>query len=181
MMKVTLQDIKEINKIVDKINKDTDKYYKMIKNSNLNAKECETVKDKYNYRKRIDTDYNSYTNKDYITISVKRIITDVCTNKVQDQQVESYIFDRKQNKMLSQKEFRNKIKLTNKQIDIIIKGNDNYLKLRRGLKLSPENAYRNGKRDIKLFYNTAGDLLLSYYQSETDSYYTVLVNSLQKD
>jgi len=162
--------IAEIKEIVNKINDDTNKYYKQVINSNMDDKSCSLVRGLYKYSKSIVSDYNSYTNDDFITFAVKRTVIDVCTNKTQDLQVQSYIYDRKKREIITQDMFKERLKISFEQIQVSILGN-NYI-LHKNSKMDIGGAIN----DSILYYDTVGNLIVSYYDSKDQLYHTVRIN-----
>lgn len=174
-------DIKEIQRIIKIINDETDNYYNMVTTSNINDAACSAVKDIYNYRTAVFTNYNSYTNDDYINLSIKRTIVDVCTNEKQDGQVESYIYDRKQKKLITQEEFKIKQNIGTKKINDAITTNNTFLNENANLNLSLEDTYVDGNQNIVLYYDTVGNLIASYYQTKAKQYYTASIDVEEAD
>lgn len=164
-------DIAVIKETVDKINKDTNKYYKQVINSSFDDKACKKVENKFNYSKGVFSDYNSYTNEDYITFAVKRTLINVCTDEVTDLQVESYVYDRKTNKMLTQEEFKSKFYFMDEKIKVAISMSNQSLD-----EDDQMDSLDSAINDAVLYYDTVGNLFVSYYNPIKQVYYTGTIN-----
>lgn len=153
---------------IDKINNDTEKYYQMVKKSNTNSDSCSKVKDMYNHRKRVVSHYTNYENKKYLSISVGRIIYDLCEDTIEPKQEETYIYDKKSKKILSQEEFKAKENISDKEIYNAIKKMVKIIKddVPEGIKLQEKYD------DTMLLYGTEGDICVSFYVKEANAYYT---------
>lgn len=153
---------------IDKINNDTEKYYQMVKKSNTNSESCSKVKNMYNHSKRVVSNYTNYENKKYLSISVGRIIYDLCENTMEPLQEEVYIYDKKDKKILTQDEFKSKENISDKEIYNAIKKMVKMIKddVPEGIKL------QENYDDTILLYGTEGNISVSFYVKEANAYYT---------
>jgi len=163
-------DISEIKEVVNKVNDDTNKFYKQVINSKMNDKRCNLARGLYKYSESVVSDYNSYTNDGYITFAVKRTVINVCTNETNDLQVKSYIYDRNKKKFISSDILMDQLNISFEQIQVSILGN-NYI-LHKTSKMDFESAIK----DYVLYYDTVGNLIASYYDSKDKLYHTVRIN-----
>lgn len=160
-----------LNEKVDKINADTDKYYKMVKESNTDSPNCSNVKDIYNHSKRVISNYTNYENKKYLSISVGRIIYDLCDNEEEVVQEDAYIYDKRAKRVLSQDEFRKKENITDEEIHDAIKREVKVIEMDFDKKIE----LKNKDNDIVFLYNVDGSICISFYVEEVDAYYIAMV------
>ncbi len=153
---------------ISKINNDTEKYYEMVKKSDTKSDNCSKVKDMYNHSKRVVSNYTNYENSKYVSVSVKRIIYDLCEENLEAKQEETYIYDKNSKKIISQDEFKKKEKITDDEVYEAIKKTVKIIKddVPEGIKL--EEKYD----DLVLLYGTDGDIYVSFYVKEANAYYT---------
>ena len=167
----------ELKRVVNKINKETNKRkQKMIKSDTL-SKACENVSNKYNYSYLSNTNIKLYENSKYVSISVMRTDINLCTDESQNDKPEVYIYSKEKDKMLSQKEFQKELNISDDTLDrfisIAVDNNNKNMKTT----YTYQNTFVNGKHDVMLFYDSFGKLKLYYYQSEIDNYnYTSIEN-----
>lgn len=107
---------KTMQKYVDKINKDTIKYYEMVQESDMSSDSCAKYKDKYLHSKMVDTHYENFENDDYMSISVLRTITDLCNGSSETLKPEVYLYNKKTKKIESQIEFMKKKNVFEEQV-----------------------------------------------------------------
>lgn len=156
---------------IDKINKDTEEYYNMVKKSDVNSSKCSNVKDMYNYSKRVVSNYANYENKKYLSVSVGRILYDLCEGTMEPKQIEVYIYDKNDKKIISQDEFKTKEKISDDDIYAAIKKTIKIIKndIPEGIKL--EDKYD----DTVLFLDNEGNISVSFYVKVANAYYTATV------
>lgn len=154
-------DIEILNNIIKKINSDTNKYLEETKKEKANASSCQNVKDLYNYNKMIYTNYYIYQNKDLISITVKRTKEDLCTNFQKEEGSDVYIYSIASKKVLTQKEFRELLRIDDSKIQEAIEQD---IKVQENLSMLPPTEQQEKTEDYqeKLFYNNDGNLLLTY-------------------
>lgn len=159
---------KKLNKKIEKINKDTKKYYDETNSSTTNNERCIEVKDKFYHEQRVTTHYYNYENKKYISVAVQRNIINLCTNEYTRKQVEWYLYDKNKDKLLTQEEFKKAENITDKEITAAIK---NIIKI---INDEEEESIVYGKQhnDIVVFYDFKGSIILSVFIPEKNIYYT---------
>lgn len=164
----------DYSEALNNINQKTEKLYETNKNTNLDSLECTNYKDKYKYRYIHNINYYWGENNDYITLSYQIETTDICLNTSVKEEPEVLILDKKDNKLLSQKSFIKKEKITKEDIDKTINSgillNNYYLDDNSNQKQD----YNYTKKDNKLYYKffyLEDELYSYYYQSNTDTYY----------
>lgn len=168
-------DFPEVKKAINKINDDTEKYYQESLSSTMDDPSCLAVKDIYKHSIQVFNDFSVKLKNDILGISVNRSKKNLCTQQRESMQVESYLFDTKSKKMLTQEEFKKKMHLDNKKIENAIKENIKTLNQYSDINYSLENVRHDNKNDIILYYNLSGELLVSYFQSEDQTYYSAVV------
>ena len=100
--------IEETNSIVE------EKFIETI-HSNLDAQECDAVRDIYNYRKIYMMAEFLYETKDLVGIAYEFTGIDICTNE-KTTSYNSYIYDTKKNRMLSNDEIFDLYSLKNEDV-----------------------------------------------------------------
>lgn len=157
-----------LEKKIDKINKDTEKYYKLVNESDTNSSECFAVKDVYNHRYRSVFDFVNYDNKNYVSISISRINYDLCRNTIDYKPTESYIYDKKEKKIISQEEFKLREMITDKDIKQAIEATIKIIENDVSGKIELQDSYD----DAIVFFGNDGEILVSFYVKEAKAYYT---------
>lgn len=155
----------EVNAIDDALktmNGNTDYYYDYVITSSFDG--CEVGKDTYTYRKSINNDYYYYINDDYITFAVDRVEKDFCTTLTTVVPTEVYIYDKEEEKILSQDEFQSKLGYSSEELDKLI---TNYLK-ENNMTGIEESYFAKA-----LYYKNDGKLYLSF--SRNDEFMSILV------
>ena len=160
---------KEVLKIVDEINQQITKDYQKTMKSKLDSKvECDGVKGVYQYQYAVDLIYHVYTDQDYVMLGLTRTEYDACKNKVTSHPSDVKIFDKKTNKILSQKEFKNQIQVTDEMIHTAL---DDFVK---EMKENGEMDVANPTIDyanVVLFYDGGLGLQASFKIKELNDYY----------
>lgn len=151
-----------IDSSLKSMNGNTDYYYEYVTTSNFDG--CEDKKLNYAYRKSISNEYYNFVSDDYITFAIERVEKDFCSNKTAIMPVESYIYDKNDERMLSQDEFQNKLGYKSKELDEII---TNYLE-KNNKEIVQDSYY--GKA---LYYKSDGKLYLSF--SINEEFMSILV------
>ena len=94
--------VSEISDAVQKINKDTKKYYNESKNSKAPENSCQENAKSFKHSFHVVTDYYEYETNDYINIGVKRVTYDLCNGTENHLTPEIYIYDKDKGKMINQ-------------------------------------------------------------------------------
>lgn len=156
--------IKETNKIVE------EKYNEII-HSNLDSTECDKVKDIYNYRKIYMMGEFLYETNNIIGIAYEITGIDICTGKRTSPLFNSYIYDVKQNKMLSNDEI---LKLYNIEKDFITKAiSDNISYWNK--ENSTNYTIKDLNNNYKLYLSREGNLEVFYTLQQENTTYTTTV------
>lgn len=156
--------IKETNKIVE------EKYNEVI-NSTLDSTECDKVKDIYNYRKIYMMGEFLYETNNIIGIAYEITGIDICTEKRTSPLFNSYIYDVKQNKMLSNDEI---LKLYNIEEDFITKAiSDNISYWNK--ENSTNYTIKDLNNNYKLYLSREGNLEVFYTLQQENITYTTTV------
>lgn len=166
-------EIKEISEIVEKINNDTLAYYDMTINSTMDDISCNSIKDFYNYSLFVNSEFYGYEDDNYVSIAVQRNIRNFCKDEINSLQAEVYIYDKKLNKYLTQDDFKQRLNITEEEIDIVLTNNLNSYNSLMGTNYLLSNTYQNGIHDSRFFYSDEGKLFMSYKQNEDNMYYVV--------
>lgn len=157
----------KLKNAIDDINKETWKYHSDMVNSNMNDPFCADTKDLFNYSYSVVNRYYFYSNEKYISVGVGRTATKVCNGVSTGIQVKPVIYDKASKTILTQKEFRDALGVTNDMVYKVINDNIDMLNAIESFTINKKDDY-----DYVLFYNTLGELTISYY---LDNYGTYLV------
>lgn len=160
-------DIKVLNDAINDINEDTKNYKEKMLKSNFNSSLCEGYDENYLYRLKVSSQYNFYSNDKYISVAVVRNTLDVCTYVTSGIKPKLAIYDKVNNKMLNQKEFKQSLGVTDEMVYKIINDNIDMLNEAENNNINKKKEY-----DYVLFYNTLGELTIGYY---LDAYQNYLV------
>ena len=163
-------DIKEVQASIDKINKETKKLYNKSKKSNMDAKECKEASNTYKHSFHSNTQYYQYENDNYISIGAKRVTYNLCTNESNQLRPEIYIYDKKQEKIISQEEFKKQLNMTEENISSLINFNLMNLNKIPNNNYTLEDTYKDGKQDTLLYYDVTGDLYIAYKNYKDNTY-----------
>lgn len=163
-----------LQKEVDDINKETKSLYENAKSTLTDTDDvsdsCYAVKDIYRHRVSYGAEYYGYENDDFVTIAIQREEYNFCDNKSYFKQAESYIYDKKDDKIISQDEFKKKLKITDKEINTAIENYVNWL-IEQGEEISLRDTYDN----IVLFYGLDGEVYVSFEISELNGYFSSII------
>lgn len=162
-------DYPALQKKVDKINKDTKIDYENAKSSVTETAEegdsCYDVKDVFYHRFSYVRDYYSYEKKDLVSVAVQRKEYSLCDDEVAVNQVEAYIYDKKEDKIISQDEFKKREKITDKEIRTAIEALVNFSK-EQGIDATLYDNYDN----VVLFYGNDGEIFVSFEIAEMNGF-----------
>lgn len=157
--------IAQIDDVVKKINEKEDELYTLTVNSTLDNDDCKNVKSNLNFSHYYGAEYYTYESDKYVSIGVTYTSLDLCLNKYTGKQATAYIYDKTSKKMLTQEEFKNKIKLSDEAIYELIKNNLEFLN-NNGSNYKIQDKYK----DVVVFFSEDGNLYISFYQSDIDNY-----------
>lgn len=154
--------IPELKKAIEKINNDTLKYYEDSKKSKVEGTECEKVKNLYNYRIITTSIFSNCETNDYISIAITRKHSDLCTEKAVDDDIEVYIYDKSQEKILTTDEFKAKEQITE---DVINNSISNY---------DEENEYNfEVTNETKYYLSIDGKVFMHLLDKNSNKYHDI--------
>lgn len=156
-------DIKELNDALNTINSDTKKYRQKTLNSKVDGTAC---KENIKYTYVVNSTFYQYTNDDFVTLGVVRNGYYICDDKNDPITTTSYIYDIKEGKMLTQEEFKKKIKLSDSKIKDAI---DSSIKIMNEYD-NTKYKIRDSYNDVVLVYDFSGNLYASYLLKEINKY-----------
>lgn len=159
--------IEETNSIVE------EKFMETI-HSNLEAQECDAVRDIYNYRKIYMMAEFLYETKDLVGIAYEITGIDICTEKRTSPLFNSYIYDVKQNKMLSNDEI---LKLYNIKKDFITKAISDNISYWNKIN-STNYTIKDLNNNYKLYLSREGNLEVFYTLQQENTTYSTIIKSI---
>lgn len=162
---------KHLRTIIDEINDKVQKKYKEASNYlTKNNFVCANVADKYKYGMVANIDSAIYENKDYISITYRISEINKCTNegKVTDPKV--YIYSKKKEKIISQKEFQKELKIPDDSMNNYIDSKIQTMNSTFDKNYSLDYNSKDGKPVKILFYDHEGKLSIYFYQSIDETY-----------
>lgn len=162
-----------IQDVVNKINKETEKYYKQTKAYSTSDFKCKEVSNLYKYGNSVYTQFIIYESSKYTNITVYRIIDDLCTKNTLYTPMETYFYDKETKTMLSQKQLKEKFHITTKDIEDAISKNITSFNEITGLNYQLDNIK---ERDYVVHFDSDGNLVVSYFLSDTKAYNTAIIN-----
>lgn len=170
-------DNKEIKKVLDNINKETKNRYNQTLGSKFDDNKCPNAKDVYNYSYLSTLDYSLYENDEYISISINRYNRDLCLDTNTMEKPESYIYSKKDNKIVTGDDLKKAFEISDKKVEVSIKNVISTLNNSMEKNYTYENTFNDGKQDLIYYFNYEGDLNIYFHNNEDDSYYScTLVN-----
>ncbi len=157
----------ELRAGIDKINRESEEYYQTMVESDVSNPRCEAYREDLIHDTIVNEQYLIYTKGRYDSIGISRYTYNVCDNIYEYHQVEVYIYDKKEDKVLSQEEFQNALHLSNTEIRAKI--NEDLLSPNEGLDASVtiDDVDFN---DLVLFYDYNGNLYVSYKETKDNTY-----------
>lgn len=166
----------KLKKIIENINNETNKQKKQTLKSTLNDESCAGLNNKYNYSYISNIEMNLYENDKYLSIAFQRENTNLCTEQSIKTAPEVYIYSKKQDKILSQKEFQKAMKIDLNKVEANIVVSIDTLNKTNNTNNTLASTLVNGKQNLKFFYDSFGKVKCYYYQSGTNSYNIVNIN-----
>ncbi len=106
----------ELQAAIKKLNNETDNYYK----EDTTTSSC-SENSEYKNNRISNLDYYVYDGDDYISLMYYRIIRNLCDNSQKATEVTNVIFSKKENKIITESEYRKREKITDEVIDKTIK------------------------------------------------------------
>ena len=168
-------DIDVIKEKVDKINQDTEKYYNESNSSTVDDNSCVEVAKYLNHSYRVISDIYVYSDDDIISFSVSRSTINYCSNEENILPFESYTYDLEKEKFLTNDDIIEREKIETKTVEDTV-----------ALAISQYNeafdtnyefidVVMEGESGYKLFYDYSGSLLVNFYHTEANEYFTSIV------
>lgn len=164
--------IAEVQEKITEINNQTQKYYEEVLNSNFESEECIEYKDIYKHSINYYTDYDLYNDKNYVSIAIRRIKTNLCTKEITYLEPTIYLYDKTEHKFFNTVDLFHKKEITNEQIQTAIQRNIDLNNKFSNTNFTIENTYQNGIQNLKAYYTSLGELHIYYLQNEDGNYYT---------
>lgn len=161
--------IEEVQSIVKQINQKTEEYEKIFENSTTEEPTCQSVQNIYKHSLMPETKYEMYQNENILSMTVFRYQTNLCTREYANIPIEVYVYDKNNNKILTQEEIAANNNITYDYIKEQIS--------KKILELQAENTPRtiedvyteNGLIKYTLYYNNMGELIASFRNKLPDS------------
>ena len=165
-------DYQEIQQWITKVNQETNQRYQETITSNTdNDETCNNVKDIYNYKFSNKTYYDIYVGDKYISVSLVRIRKNLCTDEIEQIPRKTLIYNIKKQKCITRDELKSELNLTDDMIKEAINNNINNINDLSDFNFPIEEDYSN----YFLYFNNDGSLLVEYYQTSDQSYYSAVV------
>lgn len=160
-----------LDKIIKKINSEVRESYEKAKNSNLDSPTCLSFKNKYLHSLSYTYSYYLYEGASFVTIAVEKYIYNLCSNEIKTEEPKVYIFSKEKNEIIDQIEFRKTLNVSDEKIESEIKKNISMVNMNESKNYTYQNTFKNGKQDLKFFYNYDGKLNVYYKQYEDNTYW----------
>lgn len=168
--------IKEIKKLVNKINKETKSNYQESLNSSLNQESCQLFQYTFAHSIIFDNTLNWYENGGFIAISKISRRQNICQENANTYATSSYIYDKEEQKILTNKELLKKINITESSVLKKIEKNIKSINNNQSTNYKLSNTYQNNQPSYNLFYDNEGILMISYLQKENNQLYIIPYN-----
>ena len=159
-------DYKELNKELDRVNKETMKLYEEAKASDVKDSTCDSVRSKYNYRLSNRVHFDNYENSYVISIAVHRMQTDLCTNETRTLSFEAFTYDKESKKLLTQEEIKESEQITDEEIAKSIKEATERLSSDENKEYELQDNYE----DVIVYYGYDGEMKIAFEVPEADIY-----------
>ena len=165
----------KLQAVINEINKKTKEEYEAMLASNLLDASCASLSSVLNHSLVYNDDIGLYEDENYVSIAVQHFKTNLCTEEVVEEVPQVYIFSKKDNEFISQKQFREQLGINNEFLIDAIKKNVKKENKEMKYNYAIENALDTEIDKLNLFYNSSGDLLVYYLQKEDNSYHVAEV------
>ncbi len=159
----------KLQKVIKKINEDTEKNYQEAINSDTSDSSCSSISGYAKNSIRYSNEYHVYTTDEIISIAVKRDKQNICTFTGTSYPLESYFYDIKNDKFLETKEILKLLGYTEDNLKYTITTGLAALAQEMNITIN----YLDEYKDTALYYTTAGDLYVSFYVNELGYHYAV--------
>ena len=162
--------IKEVQEAIKEINNKTKEYYIMAKSTTTESTMCENVRKDYKYQKYILTNYQLFEDDEIISIAVYRSISDLCIDTYETIPYDIIIYDKKQNKTLTQEDVLNKVGYTSEMINERITTSITTNNSLNDYEIPLEDVFTNGQPTYSLFYNEDGNVVMAYQIKKSNTF-----------
>ena len=160
-----------LNETISKINNLIDEKINEIKQSNLDSNECSSTRDTYNYRNIYMMSEPLYESKKIIGISYEMYGVDICTNQIIEDTFDSYIYDIKSDKILTQNEILDLYNIKTTDINKTISDNlEDWNK-----ELNTSYTLNDVDNDYKLYLSSEGNLSIYYKIKSINKVYSTTI------
>lgn len=163
-------DNNEMQQWITKTNKKTEQDYQEAINSNVLDETCINVKDIYNHKYNNKIYYNNYNGDKHISLSVKRLKKNLCTNETKELPTETFIYSKEKQRQITQEELKEELNITDNIIKESIKKHIENINTSHNTNI-PIEIYQN----YNLYYDLTGSLLIEFYQESEQSYYSAVI------
>lgn len=161
-----------IDSKIEKINQDTKKYYQTAIDSDVSDGSCVSVNTIYNHSRQTFSDLYEYHNDDYLAFAISRIDINLCANLKDSQQMESYVYSIKEEKLLTQEELKESLQISNEDLKEAITQTIDEYNSSAGTSVTIDEIDLN---DTVVFFNGSGEVVVSYPWVDNISYFTAIV------
>lgn len=155
---------------IKKLNKKTKEYYELANSSTRDA-ECLISPSVNTKGTRISSNYSVYSDGKIITLNIQRTKYNICNNDSESYKPENYVYDTESDKMLSFEEAKEKFSVSDNDILEAIKKTNEVFGSDINMQIETKEKYT----DLSFYYNTIGDLLVSYPVPELNGYASALI------
>ena len=162
-------------KKIQQLNQNMDQYYQTSKESSIEDPLCQNVKDIYNYRTHIASEYYLYASQDIVSISILSYQEDVCTGAKQYLPNETFVYDLKNNKELTTDDIKVKENVSDEVINGLITSQINQFNESMGINMSVIEVLQANSNPV-LFYNADGEVFIWYYIPYFQKYYAASID-----
>ena len=161
----------KLNENISKINNLVDEKINEIKQSNLNSNECSNARDIYNYRNIYMMSEPLYESNEIIGVAYEMYGVDICTNQTIEDTFDSYIYDIKSDKILTQNEILDLYNIKTTDINKTISDNlEDWNK-----ELNTSYTLNDVDNDYKLYLSSEGNLSIYYKIKSINKVYSTTI------
>ncbi len=168
---------KAVLKKIETLNQKIDQYHHEINQSHMTDSVCQEVKDIYQHRSHVVSEYYLYASQDIVSIALFSYREDLCLNTKEYLPVEIFVYDLKANRELSKKEIQEREGISDEVIQGAISSNIDHFNQSMNLNISSGEVLAINP-DPVLFYNVDGEVFSWYYIPYFNKYYPVAMSDL---
>lgn len=160
----------KLKKIVNNYNKDINKLYDKVINSNLDSNECNDFKDNYKYRYTTNVYYYIYHDDKVVSISRELYVKDLCTNNYLNKEFNSNVYDISTGQLLDNNDILSKY---NYDEEYILDNIKNDIDNRNSISTSV--IIIDDVTDYKLYFDNDGKIMIHYIDNKTNNSYNAVL------